>query len=237
MKMISLDGENIEVQNTVIELFKKSITGSVLSSNDPGYDGARVIFNGMFDIKPALIVQTQTVEDVINCVNFARDHKILLSIRGGGHSAAGKALCEGGITIDLRKMNDVVVDAQNFTAHVGGGALLGDMDRATQQYGLSAPAGIVSDTGVAGLTLGAGFGWIRSKYGLSIDNLLSVDIVTADGQLVHASESENEDLFWAVRGGSGNFGVVTTFKFRLHPVGPEVMFSGPIYSTENAKEI
>jgi len=237
MKMATLEGSRKTVDDALIKAFKNSIQGEVLSEGDPGYDQARVIYNGMFDIKPALIVRTITVDDVIKTVNFARNNNILLAVKGGGHSVAGKCLCEGGITIDLRPLNEVHVDPDARIARVGGGTLLGEMDKATQEYGLAAPAGIVSDTGVAGLTLGAGFGWLRAKYGFSIDNLLSVDIVTADGQFLHASESENEDLFWAVRGGGGNFGVVTTFEFRLHPVGPELMFSGPMYPAENAKTI
>jgi len=237
MKMATLEGSRKTVEDTIITAFKNSIQGEVLSEGEPGYDESRVIYNGMFDIKPALIVRTITVDDVVKTVNFARDNNILLAVKGGGHSVAGKCLSEGGITIDLRLMNGVYVDPEAKVARVGGGTLLGEMDKVTQAYGLAAPAGIVSDTGVAGLTLGAGFGWLRGKYGFSIDNLLSVDIVTADGQFRHASESENEDLFWAVRGGSGNFGVVTTFEFRLHNVGPELMFSGPMYPAENAKTI
>ncbi len=237
MKMVTLEGAETFIEDVLITAFKNNIQGEVLSDGESGYDESRVIYNGMFDIKPALIVRAITVDDVVKTVNFSRDNNILLAVKGGGHSVAGKCLCEGGITIDLRLMNGVYVDPQAKVARVGGGTLLGEMDRATQEYGLAAPAGIVSDTGVSGLTLGAGFGWLRAKFGLSIDNLLSVEIVTADGQFRHASESENKDLFWAVRGGSGNFGVVTTFEFRLHPVGPELMFSGPMYPAENAKHI
>ena len=237
MKMVTLEGDETFIEDVLITAFKNNIQGEVLRDGEPGYDESRVIYNAMFDIKPALIVRTITIDDVVKTVNFSRDNNILLAVKGGGHSVAGKCLCEGGITIDLRLMNGVYVDPEAKVARVGGGTLLGEMDRATQEYGLAAPAGIVSDTGVSGLTLGAGFGWLRAKYGLSIDNLLSVEIVTADGQFRHASESENKDLFWAVRGGSGNFGVVTTFEFRLHPVGPELMFSGPMYPAENAKHI
>lgn len=237
MKMVTLEGSNTNIDDALINNFRDSIVGEVLSDGDPGYDEVRVIFNGMFDLKPALIVRPVSVNDVIKTVNFARSNNILLAVKGGGHSVAGKCLCEGGIMIDLRPMNDVTVDSASMTASVGGGTLLGEMDRATQAHGLAVPAGIVSDTGVAGLTLGGGFGWIRGKYGLSIDNLLSVDIVTADGEYLKASTSENEDLFWAVRGGSGNFGVVTSFEFRLHPVGPELFFSAPLYPAVNAKSV
>ena len=237
MKMITLEGSEVNIDDAKINSLKEDIHGEVLSPGDSEYDQARVIYNGLFDKKPALIVQPVSVNDVVKTVNFARENNILLAVKGGGHSVAGKCICEGGIMIDLRLMNEVTVDPAAMTASVGGGALLGDMDRATQAHGLAAPAGIVSDTGVAGLTLGGGFGWIRAKYGLSLDNLLSVDIVTADGEYLKASNSENEDLFWAVRGGSGNFGVVTNFEFRLHHVGPELMFSGPMYPVEDAKEI
>jgi len=195
MKMVTLEGSLINVDDALISGFKDCIRCEVLSQGDSGYDESRVIYNGMFDIKPALIVRTITVDDVVKTVNFARDNNILLAVKGGGHSVAGKCLSPGGITIDLRLMNGVYVDPESRIARVGGGTLLGEMDKPTQAYGLATPGGIVSDTGVAGLTLGAGFGWIRAKYGLSIDNLLSVNIVTSDGQYRHASESENEDLF------------------------------------------
>ena len=237
MKLVTLEGAETFIDDPLISGFKDSVQCEVLSQGESGYNESRVIYNGMFDIKPALIVRTITVDDVVKTVNFARDNNILLAVKGGGHSVAGKCLSPGGITIDLRLMNGVYVDPGARIARVGGGTLLGEMDKATQAYGLAAPSGIVSDTGVAGLTLGCGFGWLRGKYGFSIDNLLSVNIVTADGQFRHASASENEDLFWAVRGGSGNFGVVTFFEFRLHPVGPELMFSGPMYPAENAKTI
>ena len=237
MKTVTLQGSEKDIDNGLISNFRDSIAGQSLSDGDPGYDEARVIFNGMFDLKPAIIVRPVSVNDVIKTVNFARDNNILLAVKGGGHSVAGKCLCEGGITLDMRPMNEVIVDPASMTASVGAGTLLGELDTATQAHGLAVPAGIVSDTGVAGLTLGGGFGWLKGKYGLSIDNLLSVDIVTADGEYLKASQSENEDLFWAVRGGSGNFGVVTTFEFQLHPVGPELMFTAPLYPIENAKSV
>ncbi len=237
MKMVTLEGSEKDIGNTQISNFRDSIAGEALLDGDPGYDEARVIFNGMFDIKPAIIVRPVSVNDVIKTVNFARSNNILLAVKGGGHSVAGKCLCEGGITLDMRPMNEVIVDPASMTASVGPGTLLGELDSATQAHGLAVPAGIVSDTGVAGLTLGGGFGWLKGKYGLSIDNLQSVDIVTADGEYLKASQSENEDLFWAVRGGSGNFGVVTNFEFRTHQVGPELMFTAPLYPIENAKSV
>jgi FAD/FMN-containing dehydrogenase len=181
MKMVTLEGSLINVDDALISGFKDCIRCEVLSQGDSGYDKSRV--------------RTITVDDVVKTVNFARDNNILLAVKGGGHSVAGKCLSPGGITIDLRLMNGVYVDPESRIARVGGGTLLGEMDKPTQAYGLATQGGIVSDTGVACLTLGAGFGWIRAKYGLSIDNLLSVNIVTSDGQYRHASESENEDLF------------------------------------------
>lgn len=237
MNFTSLDGVPVDIDESVIEGFTKSLSGKALFQGDPAYDEARVIFNGLFDIKPAVIVQPHSANDVIKTVNFARENSILLAVKGGGHSVAGKCLAEGSITLDMRPMNEVLVDAPSMTASVGPGTLLGEMDSATQEHGLAVPAGIVSDTGVAGLTLGGGFGWIKGKYGLSIDNLLSVDIVTAHGEHVKASQSENEDLFWGVRGGSGNFGVVTNFTFQAHPVGPELLFTAPLYPIENAEHV
>jgi FAD/FMN-containing dehydrogenase len=173
---------------------------------------------------------------VIAAVDLARRHNLLLAVRGGGHNVAGHAVCDGGLVIDLSEMRSVRVDPQGRVARVGGGATLRDLDHETQAFGLAAPVGVVSETGVAGLTLGGGYGWLTRKHGLSIDNLLSVDIVTADGRLCKASPTENPDLFWAIRGGGGNFGVVTSFEFRLHPVGPRVMVAIPFYPATEAGE-
>ncbi len=191
----------------------------------------------MHDKRPALIARCTGVADVIDAVNFARTNNLLVAVRGAGHNVSGSASCNGGIMIDLSLMKAVHVDPKAKTARVQGGATLGDMDRETQVFGLAAPGGNVSTTGVAGLTLGGGLGHLRRKYGLAIDNLLSVDLVTADGQFLTASEKENSDLFWGIRGGGGNFGVVTSFEFRLHPVGPMVTLCATWYPVENAKEI
>jgi FAD/FMN-containing dehydrogenase len=222
---------------SAVEELKKKLRGKLLVPGAEGYDGARAIFNGVHNKRPGLITQCSGAADVIDAVNFVREHGLLLSIRGGGHSVAGTALCDGGLTIDLSGLRGVQVNPRKRVANVGPGATLGDLDRETQIFGLVAPAGVVSSTGVAGLTLGGGMGWVRRKHGLSIDNLLSVDIVTADGEFLHASEEENADLFWAVRGGGGNFGVVTSFRFQLHPLGPMIYFAAPIYPAEKAAQI
>lgn len=201
--------------------------GDVLRPGDEGYEDARSIWNAMIDREPAVIIRCTGTADVITAVDFAREHDRLLAIKGAGHNIAGNAVCDGGVVIDLTPMNSVRVDPEAKTARVGPGATLADLDHETQAFGLATPTGVNSTTGIAGLTLGGGFGWLSRKYGMTIDNLLSVDVVTADGELVTASEDENSDLFWGIRGGGGNFGVVTSFEFRLHEVGPELL-CGPI---------
>ncbi len=190
----------------------------------------------MIDKRPALIARCAGVADVIDAVIFARDHDLLVSVRGGGHNIAGKAVCSGGLMIDLSRMRHIHVDPVNRTARVEGGAILGDLDRETQAFGLATTAGVVTHTGVAGLTLGGGVGRLARKYGLACDNLRSVDLVTADGQVLRASAAENADLFWGVRGGGGNFGIVTSFEFQLHPVGPVVLGGVVIHPLEKARE-
>ncbi len=214
-----------------------SLRGELIQPGDDGYDGARLIWNGMFDKKPALIARCSGTADVIDAVNFARENGMLTAIRSGGHNSAGSGSCDGGILIDLSAMNAVHVDPKARRARVQGGATWGDFDREAQVYGLATPGGVVSATGVGGLTLAGGLGWLRGKYGLSLDNLVSVDIVTADGTLRTASESENSELFWGVRGGGGNFGVVTSFEFQVHPVGPTVMLLMAIYRAEDAPRV
>ena len=230
-------GGDTVLEAATVEEFKASLRGQLLTPSDAGYDEARQIWNGMHDKRPALIVRCTGVADVIDAVNFARTHNLLMAVRGGGHNVAGSASCDGGIMIDLSLMAGVRVDPEARIAHAQGGATWGDVDRETQVFGLATPGGVVSTTGIAGLTLGGGLGWLRRKHGLSIDNLLSVDIVTANGQFHTASESQNADLFWGIRGGGGNFGVVTSFEYRLHPVGPMVTLCAPWYSAETAQEV
>jgi FAD binding domain len=223
--------------DTAMEGLRANFQGELLQPGDEGYDGARLIWNGMFDRKPAVIARCSAAADVIHAVNFARDNRLLTAVRCGGHNSSGSGSCDGGIMIDLSRMNAVRVDPIARRAWVQGGATWGDFDREAQVHGLATPGGVVSATGVGGLTLAGGLGWLRGKYGVSLDNVLSVEIVTADGQLRTASASDNGDLYWAVRGGGGNFGVITSFEFQLHPVGPEVMFLGAIYRAEDAARV
>jgi FAD/FMN-containing dehydrogenase len=216
--------------------FRKLIAGTVLLPEEEGYDSSRAIWNGMFDRKPAIITRCLNTRDVSNAILFARENNLNIAVKGGGHNSAGNAVCDDGMMIDLSQMQQVRVDPARKTASVEGGALLGEVDGATQAFGLAVSAGIISHTGVGGLTLGGGFGWISRKYGLTIDNLISVELVTADGSVVHASASENKDLFWAVRGGGGNFGIVTTFEFRAAEIGTE-LYTGPVVKAfEDAAE-
>ena len=217
--------------------FAARVRGAVIHPGDADYDDARAVWNGLIDRKPALIVRPIGTADVIEAVNFARESGMVLSIRGGGHNVAGNAVNDDGIVIDLSRMRGIHVDPATRRVRVQGGATLADLDSETQLFGLAVPAGVVSPTGVAGLTLHGGTGHLRRKYGLTIDNLLSVEIVTADGQVRTASASENDDLFWAVRGAGSNFGVVTSFEFQAHPVGPAVMVGAIFYPFEAARTV
>jgi FAD/FMN-containing dehydrogenase len=210
-----------------VEKLRGKLVGKLLLPEDEGYDQVRTVWNTLIDRRPALIIQCQETADVVEGVNFAREQGLLLGIKGGGHNVAGNAVCDDGLMLDLSPMNAVKVEPKNKTVTVGAGCLLSDVDQHTQAHGLAVSAGIVSHTGVAGLTLGGGFGWISRKYGLSIDNLLAAEVVTAQGEVLTASRTENLDLFWGLRGGGGNFGVVTSFSFQCADVGPEV-FSGLI---------
>ena len=220
-----------------LDALRMSIRGDVLMPDDPGYQTVRPAYNAMHPGSPAIVIRPTGAADVIDAVKFARAQNLEVAVRGGGHSVAGLSSIDGGMLIDLALMNGVVVDPVARTAVVQGGALWGDVDRETQAFGLVAPGGVVSDTGVAGLTLGGGEGWVRRKYGLSCDNLLAVQIVTADGELVNASETENDDLFWGLRGGGGNFGIATSFTFKLHPHGPINAFAGVFYPVEQAEQV
>lgn len=201
---------------------KSAITGSVFSPRDPEYDDARSIWNGQIDHRPAVIARCRSASDVSVALAFARAHSLEVSVRGGGHSYRGTSVCEGGVMIDLSAINVVSVAPSAKRARVGGGATIADLDAATQEHGLAVTGGVISDTGVGGLTLGGGMGWLTRTLGLAIDNLVSAEVVLADGSIVRASENDHSDLFWALRGGGGNFGVVTEFEYRLSEIGPEV---------------
>jgi len=218
---------------TGIDDLAGNFAGEILAGGDPGYDAARAVWNAMIDRRPALIALCRGTADVIAAVNHAREHGLAVSVRGGAHNVAGHAVGDGAVMIDLSQMRAVHVDPVRRIAVVEGGATWGDVDRETQVFGLATPGGLISDTGVAGLTLSGGIGWLRAQHGLSIDNLVAADVVTADGRLIRASESENPDLLWALKGGGGNFGVVVRFEFALHPFGPEVMFAAPIHALED----
>jgi FAD/FMN-containing dehydrogenase len=220
-----------------INALQAGLRGKVLDRSTPGYDEARTIWNAMIDRHPAYIVRCAGASDVIQAVRFAAANRLLLSVRGGGHNIAGNAVCDDGLVIDLSQMKSVRIDPTTQRAWVEPGATLADLDKETQAFGLAVPTGINSTTGVAGLTLGGGFGWITRKFGLTIDSLLSAEVVTADGVLRRASASENPDLFWALRGGGGNFGVVTAFEFQLHKVGPEVLAGLVVHPFEDAESV
>ncbi len=223
LSLMTLERDKAMVTGSSVEALAAGLQGSLLASGDAGYDEARTIWNAMIDRRPGLIVRCAAAADVAKAVRFARDNGLLLAVRGGGHNIAGNAVCDGGLMIDLSQMKSVRVDAAARKAVVQPGATLADVDRETQAVGLALPMGINSTTGIAGLTLGGGFGWITRKFGLTIDSLLAAEVVTAEGETVRASADENPDLFWGLRGGGGNFGVVTSFEFKLHKVGPEVL--------------
>jgi FAD/FMN-containing dehydrogenase len=217
--------------------FRSRLAGAVVADGDTDYEEARRVWNGMVATRPALVVGCETTEDVVEAMRFARESRLAVSVRGGGHNVAGTSLVEGGLVLDLSQMKEISVDAENRTARAGPGCTLGDLDLATQAFGLATPLGVVSETGIAGLTLGGGIGWLRRKHGLSSDNVVSLEVVMADGSVQTASAEENVDLFWALRGGGGRLGVVTSFEYRLHPVGPQVFACFVLYPGERAEEV
>ena len=233
----TLDGGTTRLSREALETFRGTLRGPLCLPGEAGYDEARTIWNAMIDRRPAAVVRAAGASDVMRTVRLAAQQRLLLSIRGGGHNIAGNAVCDGGLMLDLSRMGSVRVDPQARTARVEPGARLADLDRETQAFGLATPVGINSTTGVAGLTLGGGFGWLSRKHGLTVDNLISADVVTADGALVRASAGEHPDLFWAIRGGGGNFGVATSFEFRLHPVGPQVISGLIVHPFSNARAV
>ena len=234
---IKLDGSATVIEQAALADLKASLRGPLLLAGDAGYDAARRVLNESIDMHPALVVQPTGVADVMSAVRFARDRDLLLAVKCGGHSPSGKSTCEKGMQIDLSHFRGVRVDAQGQRAYVDGGSLLGEVDHEAMAQGLVTTCGTVSHTGVGGLTLGGGFGRLARRFGLALDNVRAVDIVTADGQLRHASPEENPDLYWAVRGGGGNFGVVTNFEFGLHPMQREVVAGAAVFPIERAREL
>jgi FAD/FMN-containing dehydrogenase len=237
MSLMNLQAGKTWIGAEAIEALAGRLRGRVLDASDAAYEEARTIWNAMVDRRPALIVQCAGAADVINAVRFASDNKLLVSVRGGGHNIAGNAVCDGGLMIDLSPMKSVRVDIAAKRAWVEPGATLADVDKETQSFGLAVPTGINSTTGIAGLTLGGGFGWITRKFGLTIDNLVSADVVMANGELVRASQTQNSDLFWALRGGGGNFGIVTAFEFQLHELGPQVLSGLVVHPIADARAV
>ncbi|MEU9577190.1 FAD-binding oxidoreductase [Streptomyces chilikensis] len=226
-----------EIPASLVETLRSTLRGTLLRPGDAEYASARRLWNGMIDRRPALVARCESDEDVAAAVRFAGDRRLPLSVRGGGHGVAGHALCDGGLVVDLSRMTGVEVDAGERTARAQGGCTLGHVDRATQPYALAAPLGVVSETGIAGLTLSGGMGWLRRAHGLSCDALLRATVVTADGSVLTVDADHHPDLFWAIRGGGGNFGVVTSFEYRLHPVGPELFLCNVYYPARHAREV
>src|SRR5437667_5392686 len=219
-----------------LEGFRERFAGEVILPGDPDYDQARIVWNAIADRRPALVVRPTSVDDVISAIQFAGEEQLVVAVRGGAHSVAGFSTCDGGMVLDLSRMREVTVDTVNKRARAQGGAHLSQLDKAAQSHGLACPVGVVGHTGVAGLTLGGGMGRLQRKHGFTIDNLLSVELVTADGTLRHVSDEEEADLFWGLRGAGANFGIATTFELRLHPIGPNVTTATVVFPSERARE-
>jgi FAD/FMN-containing dehydrogenase len=237
IQMATAGGNMTTLVAGAVEAFASSLRGTVLTPADDGYDETRVIWNAMIDRKPGMIVRCAGSADVVRAVTFAREHSLLITVRGAGHNIAGNSISDGGMLIDLSGMKSVRVDIVNKTARVEPGVTLGEFDNEAQAFGLATPTGINSTTGIAGLTLGGGFGWLSRKHGLTADNLISADVVTASGELVTASATQHADLFWGLCGGGGNFGIVTSFEFMLHSVGPEVLSGVIVHPFKDAPAI
>jgi len=235
LQVATRTGSETPLREAVVQELKKNLRGVLILPGNAGYDDARRVWNGMIDKRPAIIARCAGAADVIQSVRFAREHELLVSVRGGGHNYAGKSVCDNGLMIDLSPMKGIRVDPARRVAQAQAGLRLGEFDSETQAFGLATTLGVNTDTGISGLTLGGGYGWLAGKHGLACDNLLSVDVVTADGELVTASARENEDLFWGMRGAGANFGVATSFEYQLHPVGP-VLGGMVIHPMSQAKD-
>jgi len=233
----TVDGKVAALSPEALQAFKTGFRGPVLTAADGGFDEVRQIWNAMIDRRPALIVRCTGTVDVVQAVKLAREHKLLVSVRGGGHNIAGLAVCEGGLMIDLSLMRGVFVDVAGKTARAQGGCTLGDVDRETQHHGLASVLGFVSMTGIGGLTTGGGFGYLTRRFGWTCDNLVSMEVVTADGNVLRVAPGENEELFWSLRGGSGNFGIVTSIEYKLYPVGPQILGGAVAWRGEDAPEV
>lgn len=229
-----LSGGKTTISESAFQELAAALSGELMAPGTNGYDEARTLWNAMLDRRPGLVAECATTEDVVRSVRFAQEHGLLVSVGGAGHNIAGNAACDGGFMISLRKMKGIEVDPDARRAHVEPGVTLGELDTATQAHALATPTGINSTTGIAGLTVGGGFGWLSRKYGLTADNLISAEVVTAKGEVLTTSAQENPDLFWGIRGGGGNFGIVTSFEFRLHPLGPEVLAGLMVYPFADA---
>lgn len=236
LRAVKLSGTETTIERAAVLDLRASLHGQLITVGQEGYNAARRIWNGMVDKRPALIARCADVVDVVRAVTFARERELLLAVRGGGHSFPGYSTCDGGLVIDLSSMNSVRVHAPSLTAHVGGGAWVVHVDAATQKEELATTLGQISNTGVGGLTLGGGFGWLSRRFGLACDNLISVELVTADGKVRRVSDKDEPDLFWAVRGGGGNYGIATTFEYRLHPLKPAALAGHVSYPAPQVKD-
>jgi FAD/FMN-containing dehydrogenase len=236
LRAVKLSGAETTIERAAVRDLRASLSGTLLAPGDDGYELARHIWNGMIDKRPALIARCADTRDVVRAITFARERELLLAVRGGGHSFPGYSTCDGGLVIDLSPMRSVAVSADARTARVAGGAWGADVDAASQEHALATTLGQISNTGVAGLTLGGGFGWLSRRFGLACDNLISVELVTADGKVRHVGERDEPDLFWALRGGGGNFGVATSFEYHLHPLNPTVLAGHVDFPTAQVRD-